>query len=145
MPLPAMKRGKKPEFEEEGGGISGGSSAETVAEELTGDNWKLAEPLIPVFGEETMKKLFNTFLNYAKRSYFFIDTPGFSLKLSYRTPSLSPVTAWLVTTDNILQKKLIVLSLCKHLQVESTGIQSGYRNGVSKLVHAEEKLSAHIL
>lgn len=59
MPLPAMKKGKKSEFDDEGGGITGGPSGGSVAEELTGDSVKLAEPLIPVFGEETMKKLFS--------------------------------------------------------------------------------------
>lgn len=60
----------------EDGGIVGGEEKQpTEAEDITGNNIKLAQPLIPVLGEYTIKKLFSK--NWANRENAIIETEDY--------------------------------------------------------------------
>jgi centrosomal protein CEP104 len=65
----ARNRGQTPE---DGGITSGANQEVTEAEEITGDNIKIAQPLIPVFGEHTMRRLFSK--NWANRENALDET-----------------------------------------------------------------------
>jgi centrosomal protein CEP104 len=56
---------------EDGGIIGGGDNKPTEVEDLKGEDVKLAAPLIPVFGEETVKKLFSK--NWVNRENGLIE------------------------------------------------------------------------
>ena len=65
----AMNRGGPPE---DGGIVAGDDNRPPSAEDIKGDDMKLAHPLIPVLGENTIKKLFSK--NWSNRENSILET-----------------------------------------------------------------------
>jgi centrosomal protein CEP104 len=65
----ARNRGGPPE---DGGIIASEEGGPSEAEDITGEDIKIAQPLIPVFGENTIKKLFSK--NWANRENAILET-----------------------------------------------------------------------
>lgn len=80
----ARNRGMAPE---DGGIIAGEDNRQQEAEDIVGDNIKLAEPLIPIFGESTIKKLFSK--NWSNRENALIEAE----EMLSSDPSPDTVTA----------------------------------------------------
>ena len=93
---------------EEGGIIPGEEKQPTQAEDIVGDNIKIAMPLIPVFGEETIKKLFSK--NFANRENWIIEVEG----VVNSNPDPDTITAALGVAAQGLKDKIgqVVIKTC---------------------------------
>jgi centrosomal protein CEP104 len=70
--IPAARGNKGGGYEDDGGIIDTGGSTPSDVEEITGNNTKIAQPLIPALGEETIKKLFSK--NWSNRETAISET-----------------------------------------------------------------------
>lgn len=93
---------------EEGGIIPGEEKQMTQAEDIVGDNIKIAMPLIPIFGEETIKKLFSK--NFANRENCIIEVE----EVMNSNPDPDTVTAALGVAAQGLNDKIgqVVIKSC---------------------------------
>lgn len=93
---------------EEGGIIPGEEKQQTEAAEIVGDNIKLAQPLIPAFGENTIKKLFDK--NWANRENALLEV----IDMFNSNPDPDTVTAALGVAAQGIKDKIgqVVLRTC---------------------------------
>lgn len=103
--IPAARAKAAPD---DGGIIPGEEKQQTEAEDIVGDNVRIAQPLIPTFGESTIKKLFSK--NWANRENAIIE----ALDIFNSNPDPDTVTAALGVAAQGIKDKIgqVVLKTC---------------------------------